>query len=572
MKTTTAYFKLSVFSPMLFLSIVACAPVQNHGMPTGIRPVAPTSDTLATTDEVEYQGAVRAIYDRDYGRALDYLQAARNMQASDVRVLNAFGVVYDKLGRFDLSARYYTQALAADPHSAIVLKNVAYSRVLQGMVDGHTAAVMAAASPPVPAAQAPSNDLPLERTAIMAHAELAMDPQMLSGGASAMVALVPPTPVAQTADGLQIPDLAPIMAPAELALEPQMLPKRAPVMVAAMPPVPAVLIAGSIQVPDLAPIMAPVGLALEPQMVQSRAPVMVAPVPPAPATLLASGRQTPDLGPGRSPAQLALDPQMLPKRTPVTVAPMPPALVVPTAVSIQIPDMTPVLIPADLAPEPKMLPRRESVMVVAAAPQALAIPAPVGELPSDLPPLPGLAQTKSTLGVTPTLPMTQPIESRAAFNRPSLDADLDVARLDRSAGVSVPKSQSAIRSPREPEMAGRHLSVINATGQSGISERVRQQLLHLGWTAPLWAAVESGNQSGTTIRYARRDSFTAHALARTVPFPVQLALCVDPCNGIELIVGREYLTWKPKSSKARRWSSSAEFLTSNIQGSENDRQ
>lgn len=182
MKTTTAYFKLSVFSPMLFLSIVACAPVQNHGMPTGIRPVAPTSDTLATTDEVEYQGAVRAIYDRDYGRALDYLQAARNMQASDVRVLNAFGVVYDKLGRFDLSARYYTQALAADPHSAIVLKNVAYSRVLQGMVDGHTAAVMAAASPPVPAAQAPSNDLPLERTAIMAHAELAMDPQMLSGG------------------------------------------------------------------------------------------------------------------------------------------------------------------------------------------------------------------------------------------------------------------------------------------------------------------------------------------------------------------------------------------------------
>ena len=29
----------------------------------------------------------------------------------DIRVLNAFGVVYDKLGRFDLSARYYDEAM-----------------------------------------------------------------------------------------------------------------------------------------------------------------------------------------------------------------------------------------------------------------------------------------------------------------------------------------------------------------------------------------------------------------------------------------------------------------------------
>ena len=98
---------------------------------------------------------VRAITDRDYGRALDYLQAARDLQANDVRVLNAFGVVYDMLGRFDLSARYYAQALAADPQSAIVLKNVAYSHVLQGRVDGHgNRPVMAAVSPPTAAAQA----------------------------------------------------------------------------------------------------------------------------------------------------------------------------------------------------------------------------------------------------------------------------------------------------------------------------------------------------------------------------------------------------------------------------------
>jgi hypothetical protein len=142
----------------------------------------------------------------------------------------------------------------------------------------------------------------------------------------------------------------------------------------------------------------------------------------------------------------------------------------------------------------------------------------------------------------------------------------------RLAEALVQKSQATVRSPREPAMAGHHLSVINATGQGGISEPVRQQLLRLGWTAPLWAAGESANQSGSTIRYARPYSFTAHALARTIPFPVQLALCVDPCNGIELIVGRDYLEWKPKSSIARRWSSSAEILTSSVQRSENDRQ
>ena len=67
--------------------------------------------------------------------ALDYLQAARAKDPKNARVLNAFGVVYDKLGRFDLSARYYAQASAPDPNSPIVAKNMSYSRWLQGLFD-----------------------------------------------------------------------------------------------------------------------------------------------------------------------------------------------------------------------------------------------------------------------------------------------------------------------------------------------------------------------------------------------------------------------------------------------------
>ncbi len=48
------------------------------------------------------------------------------------RVLNAFAVVYDKMGRFDLSARYYSRARDLDPDSTIVARNQAYSRILQG--------------------------------------------------------------------------------------------------------------------------------------------------------------------------------------------------------------------------------------------------------------------------------------------------------------------------------------------------------------------------------------------------------------------------------------------------------
>jgi len=99
-----------------------------------------------------YDRAVTALKVRDYGRALDLLQLARSEAPDDVRVLNALGVTYDKLGRFDLSDRYYRIALAADPQSQVVRSNMRYSAMLQGETTALAAVAPQGRPSPAPAA------------------------------------------------------------------------------------------------------------------------------------------------------------------------------------------------------------------------------------------------------------------------------------------------------------------------------------------------------------------------------------------------------------------------------------
>jgi hypothetical protein len=105
-----------------------------------------------TASDGYYADASAAIVAGDYGRALDLLQMARRGHEHDPRILNAFGVVYDKLGRFDLSARYYAQALAIEPDSPIVKGNLAYSDQLQQQwrTQNDGSGAMVVAQPPTP--------------------------------------------------------------------------------------------------------------------------------------------------------------------------------------------------------------------------------------------------------------------------------------------------------------------------------------------------------------------------------------------------------------------------------------
>lgn len=135
------------FVPMASVCLVGCASLSGDG--SG-KPVVPRAHAVATALQSSmgyYENAVDAIYARHYALALEYLQAARTQKPDDVRVLTAFGVVYDKMGRFDLSARYYAQAAALDPRSTIVAHDVEYSRTLQGFISG-PAPVLAQAAPP----------------------------------------------------------------------------------------------------------------------------------------------------------------------------------------------------------------------------------------------------------------------------------------------------------------------------------------------------------------------------------------------------------------------------------------
>ena len=102
-------------------------------------------------EDVDYAEAVAAIDARDYLAALDDLQEARADGGDTARVLNAFGVVYDKIGRFDLSAIYYERARKLDPTSPIITQNMAYSARLQAGADApanSSATAMARAAPP----------------------------------------------------------------------------------------------------------------------------------------------------------------------------------------------------------------------------------------------------------------------------------------------------------------------------------------------------------------------------------------------------------------------------------------
>lgn len=103
----------------------------------------PTETAALDPTERLYRSAVQAIDDRDYGLALERLQLARERSPQDVRVLNALAVTYDKLGRFDLSGRFYAEAAVIAPDSPVVTANLAYSHLMQRKYDEVRTAALA---------------------------------------------------------------------------------------------------------------------------------------------------------------------------------------------------------------------------------------------------------------------------------------------------------------------------------------------------------------------------------------------------------------------------------------------
>jgi tetratricopeptide (TPR) repeat protein len=144
--------------------VAGCAVLPKRDRWVSVKPVQSTAQQESGVDG-DYAAAVSAISRRDYAQALDMLQAANARKIDDVRVLNAFGVVYDKLGRFDLSARYYARARAADANSTIVASNVAYSAALQQQYAVAPTRELVEAPSPLMLAAAPPRAIRLAATA-----------------------------------------------------------------------------------------------------------------------------------------------------------------------------------------------------------------------------------------------------------------------------------------------------------------------------------------------------------------------------------------------------------------------
>lgn len=145
--------------PALFaaslLALSGCAGLPHVPRWVEVKPIHRGEAPAQTAEAGYYAAVVTAIDRRDYAQALDLLQVARARRPDDIKVLNAFGVVYDKLGRFDLSARYYGQAKALDAASPILAANIAYSAELQRRAEAPQLAMIAPA-PALAAMPAPA--------------------------------------------------------------------------------------------------------------------------------------------------------------------------------------------------------------------------------------------------------------------------------------------------------------------------------------------------------------------------------------------------------------------------------
>ena len=161
-------------------SLAGCAMFPRAASWVDFRSVQTAESPAFTREDGYYTSATTAIARRDYAGALELLQGARANKPDDVRVLNAFAVVYDKLGRFDLSARYYEQAGRLDPGSQILARNMAYSANLQARLAAPATALAQVA--PVRAPVAARTDLALEARPAVVRLALAQPVMLAKAG------------------------------------------------------------------------------------------------------------------------------------------------------------------------------------------------------------------------------------------------------------------------------------------------------------------------------------------------------------------------------------------------------
>lgn len=96
------------------------------------RPVVPEGYALRGSESDLYQQGKRQLQAGHAALAIDAFRRAARARPDSIDALNGLAVAYDRIGRYDLSRRYYEAALGREPTSAMLLHNFGYSLALQG--------------------------------------------------------------------------------------------------------------------------------------------------------------------------------------------------------------------------------------------------------------------------------------------------------------------------------------------------------------------------------------------------------------------------------------------------------
>jgi hypothetical protein len=212
--------------------------------------------------------------------------------------------------------------------------------------------------------------------------------------------------------------------------------------------------------------------------------------------------------------------------------------------------------PSDVSPRvllPTAMPTQDS-MQAAVQPALRVSPEDLQLRVGDLPAVPSRADASVPLAAPAPAALPDPAQAMHASPTQSTSVRDAVAKLPglrRLAKLVAPAPIAAITNlggvapsrsvSTRPLLTGHPLSIVNASGRKGATDAMRRRLVHLGWTAPRWAARDGAQASHTTLFYAQPYAAVAHALARTLRLAVHLANRSCGCGGLELVVGTDFL-------------------------------
>jgi hypothetical protein len=498
MKATGRFGLASVPLALTAVGLAACASLFG-GNDVKVRPIDNMSSLTTMPRDTFYESAVSAINEKDYARALDYLQEARARDPRNVKALNALGVVYDKLGRFDLSARYYAQARAVDPDSRIVTANIGYSKVLQGLggdqrsvasLDTAGAKPLLTEKPPVMVSSLEAGTVhvaPVEKLPVSAAGPVA-------------AAFAPPTPSPVVAVSIPAEIVAPIIPAADKKI-------------AVLPAIPA----------PIAPAIRPAQISAESLSIPSVVANPVAEVKTA-GTLI----------------------------QPAVIAPVLPVAAERPAVSPILPGtMVPVVHPVEkqiaVLSNPVFLIKPAIERRTAAAPNPPTVATPVAERqtgprPAFSPPIARIDRVAEKRDIAPSAPaLAKPVKTVR-------EARIVVPVVFHAAAAHAVAAKVAEPLPgnRKVLTIGKPVKILNASGRHGGTGLVSRRLAVLGWTVRQsdWRI-----QPATTLYFPAQNIVAAKAMQRTLPFPVRLTADSSTASAMRLVIGRDYLSWKPRNAR-----------------------